>query len=251
MNASERFWNASLQELKRGYVQEDSCFVCLLCGQSFEKGIVYPEEGILYEVERYMQLHILNSHESVFASLIKMERKLTGLTDHQKNLMQMFYQGKSDSEIQRELDIGSTSTIRNHRFVLKEKERQARVFLAMMELLKDRDRYAPGMVAIHKGATMIDERYNTTVKEKEQILKRYFSGGSSGRLRTFIMKEKSRLVVLAELARRFEPGRMYTEKEIDQQLKAAYDDYVTLRRYLVDYGFLERRPDGSRYWLKA
>lgn len=254
LETSEQFWNASLEELKRGYTEEAGAYRCILCGQTVEKGIVYPEEGILYEAERYMQLHIQKSHESVFASLLKMDRKLTGLTDHQKNLMQLFYQGKSDADIKRELGMGSTSTIRNHRFVLKEKERQARILLALMELLKDRDRHAPALLSIHKGALQVDERYNTTLREKEQILKRYFTGGaagSPGRLKTFIMKEKSRLVVLAELARGFEPGRVYSEKEIDLRLKASYDDYVTLRRCLVDYGFLERLPDGSQYWVKS
>lgn len=251
MNTSERFWNASLEELKKGYVEESNRFVCLLCGQSFDKGIVYPEEGILYEVERYMQLHIDKSHESVFACLLKMDRKLNGLTDHQKDLMQMFYQGKSDAEVQRALGIGSPSTIRNHRFVLKEKERQAKVLLAVLELMKEKDRHAPGLVPIHKGATQIDDRYNTTVREQERTLKRYFPNGTGGRLKTFIMKEKSRLIVLGELARRFESGRRYTEKEVDLLLKAAYDDYVTLRRCLVDYGFMERLPDGSQYWAKV
>ncbi|ABO50362.1 hypothetical protein Dred_1837 [Desulforamulus reducens MI-1] len=36
------------------------------------------------------------------------------------------------------MGIGSTSTIRNHRFVLKDKERQAKLILAIMELLKDK-----------------------------------------------------------------------------------------------------------------
>ena len=41
-----------------------------------------------------------------------MDKKLTGLTEHQKNLiLPFFYQGKNDKEIQKELDIGSTSTI--------------------------------------------------------------------------------------------------------------------------------------------
>ena len=48
-----------------------------------------------------------------------------------------FYQGKSDKDIQKELEIGSSSTIRNHRFVFREKERQAKVFLALMELLNE------------------------------------------------------------------------------------------------------------------
>ena len=136
MDLSERFWNAPLDELKRGYVDEKQHFLCLLCGTKIEKGLIYKEKEALYEAERYMRLHIEQSHESVFDYIISMDKKLTGLTDHQNKLIRLFHEGKSDKTVQEEMGIGSASTIRNHRFVLKEKERQAKMFLALMELLK-------------------------------------------------------------------------------------------------------------------
>lgn len=139
METSNIFWNASLEELKHGYIQDHDSFTCLLCGEKIEKGIIYPYENRLYESERIIKIHIKDAHQSVFDYLIKMDKKLTGLTDHQKSLLRLFYQGKNDKEVQQELGIGSTSTIRHHRFALKEKERQAKTFLAMMELLKEKD----------------------------------------------------------------------------------------------------------------
>ncbi len=251
MGVPESFWNASLEDLKHGYIEESHCFTCLLCGQSFAKGVIYPEEGILYEVERYMLLHIEKIHGSVFEYLLQIDKKLTGLTDHQKNLLRLFYQGKSDKEVQKEMGIGSASTIRNHRFVLKEKERQAKLFLAMMELLKERDQYAPAFINIHNNATMIDDRYNVTRSEYEQIVSKYFPEGIEGPLKTFPPKQKQKIVVLREICQRFQVGENYEENEVNQILKAAYDDYVTLRRYLIEYGFMDREPDGSRYWLKV
>ncbi|MEJ8548807.1 DUF2087 domain-containing protein [Brevibacillus borstelensis] len=250
MNVSERFWNATLDELKRGYIQEDDHIACLLCGKTFEKGIIYPEDGVLYETERYVRLHIEKTHKSAFDYLIGLDKKLTGLTEHQNSLLRLFYQGKSDAEVQKELGIGSASTIRNHRFVLKEKERQAKVFLAMMELLKEKDKHAPAFIDVHQTAKMVDDRYNVTEEENRAILKRYFPEGTGGPLKTFPMKEKQRVVVLRQIAKRFESDRTYTEKEVNEFLKALYDDYVTVRRYLIDYGFLDRKADGSEYWLK-
>jgi len=55
-----------------------------------------------------------------------------------------------------------------------------------------------------------------------------------------------RLVVLDWLARLFEPGHAYPESEVNERLSAVHPDYVALRRYLVDDGFLHRR-DGF-YW---
>lgn len=245
------FWRASLQELQQGYIEDERHFICLLCGRYFEKGIVYPEYGVIYESWRYVRLHIEKAHGSVFDYLLHLDKKLTGLTEHQKALLALFYRGQSDGEIQRQMGIGSASTIRNHRFVLKEKERQAKIFLTMMELLKAKDQYAPAIVNIHPHARMVDDRYNITGEENARILHKYFPQGTEGTLKAFPRREKQRLAIIRELARRFKPDRLYTEKEVNEVLHTAYDDYVTLRRYLIEYGFLDRKPDGSQYWLKS
>jgi hypothetical protein len=44
----------------------------------------------------------------------------------------------------------------------------------------------------------------------------------------------------------FEPGRTYEEIEVNRILLAVYDDYVTLRRTLVDFEFLDR--EFGFYW---
>ncbi len=250
MGNSDIFWNSSMEELKRGYVCEAEHFVCLLCGERTELGVVYPAEGRYYDAEKAMRRHIGKEHGSVFESLIGLDKRLTGLTDHQTSLLRLFYQGKSDDEVRKELGIGSASTIRNHRFVLKEKERQAKVYLALMELLKEKDRHAPEFVNVPKTARMVDERYYITADEAKSVLEKYFPEGRGGRLTTFAIKEKHKLVVLAELAKRFEPGRSYAEKEVNEILLTAYEDYAVLRRYLIEYGFMDREPDGSKYWLK-
>ncbi len=243
------FWNASLEELKNGYVEEGDYYICLICGKKIEKGIVYSGDGVLYEAGRYIRVHIEQAHESVFEHLIHLDKRLTGLTDHQSGLLQLFYQGKSDGEVQKEMGIGSASTIRNHRFALKEKERQAKVFLALMELLRGKNKRSPGYLPPHKTARMIDDRYNITQEESERIIKKYFPEGTDSPLKTLDMKEKSKLVVLREIARRFEAKKFYNEKEVNEILKTACDDFATLRRYLIEYGFLERKSDGSQYWL--
>jgi hypothetical protein len=250
MQVSERFWNASTDELKRGYMQEGDLYICLMCGKSYERGIVYRDEDTFYEAEKYMRVHLGNSHQSVFAYLNGLDKKLTGLTDHQSSLLKAFYEGKSDAEVQKELSIGSASTIRNHRFVLKEKERQSKVFLAMMELLKERDKHAPAFVSLHQNAKMVDDRYNVTEEENEKMLNKYFPEGTNGPLKTFPLKEKQKLIVLREIAKRFDSEKTYNEKQVNAILKAAYHDYVTVRRYLIEYGFLDRKPDGSEYWKK-
>ncbi|MGE5329425.1 MAG: DUF2087 domain-containing protein [Deltaproteobacteria bacterium] len=250
MDVSELFWNASLDELKKGYVKDHEQYICLLCGKKFEEGIIYSDEGVFYEAQRYMRVHIERVHKSVFEYLIQLDKKLTGLTNHQRSLLELFYQGKNDIQVQKEMKIGSSSTIRNHRFVLKEKERQAKVLLAIMELFKERDEYAPTFLDIHKTAKMVDERYNITHEENEAVIKKYFPEGPDGSLKTFDIKEKERLIVLRYIVKRIDREQIYSEKQINEILEKVYDDYVILRRYLIEYGFLDRKPDGSEYWRK-
>ncbi|MFT8322053.1 MAG: DUF2087 domain-containing protein [Bacillus sp. (in: firmicutes)] len=247
MELSEFFWNATIDELKRGYIEQEHQYVCLLCGKTVEKGIIYPHNNVLYEAERYMQIYIQETHHSVFAYLIGLDKKLTGLTEHQNNLLQLFYQGKSDAEVKQELNIGSASTIRHHRFVLKEKERQAKTFLALMELLKEKDQHAPAFIPVHKQAKMVDERYNITEEEQQKAADKYFS---KGKLTKFPLKEKQKLIVLREITNRLKSDKEYTENELNEVLNAIYVDHVLIRRYLIEYGFVDRKADGSSYWLK-
>jgi len=250
MNISELFWNASLDDLKCGYVQEKDHYVCLLCGEKIEQGIIYPEDGILYEASKYMRIHIDKVHQSVFEYLTQLDKKVTGLTEHQTNLIRLFYQGKSDGEVQKEMGIGSASTIRNHRFSLREKERQSKVYLVMMELLKEKVKHEPTFLDPPKTAKMVDDRYKVTQRDSDKLLKTFFPEGIDGPLKTFSIKEKHKLVVLQEIVKRFQGEQTYTEKEVNQILKLVYPDFVTLRRYLIEYGFLDRKPDGSQYWLR-
>jgi hypothetical protein len=67
-----------------------------------------------------------------------------------------------------------------------------------------------------------------------------------GRLLQLPSQESKRRVVLDHIVRIFEPGVRYSEREVNVLLTAFFADYVTLRRYLVDYGFLGR--EAGQYW---
>jgi len=67
-----------------------------------------------------------------------------------------------------------------------------------------------------------------------------------GRLSGIPVVRGKRLVVLDYVAGRFEPGRVYPERDVNFVLGMLHADYAALRRALVDEGFLERR-DGF-YW---
>jgi ArsR family transcriptional regulator, arsenate/arsenite/antimonite-responsive transcriptional repressor len=62
----------------------------------------------------------------------------------------------------------------------------------------------------------------------------------AGKLAALPRKHGQMLVVLDEVARRFEPERQYAEREVNVILEEINEDYCTLRRLLVDYGYLTR-----------
>ncbi|HML47822.1 MAG TPA: DUF2087 domain-containing protein, partial [Clostridia bacterium] len=94
-------------------------------------------------------------------------------------------------------------------------------------------------------------RFEITQLEYEKILKTMFSSLEPLRLKQLSPKEKKRVVCLHRIAEVFEPARRYTEKEVNELLTPIFDDFSSLRRELVDYGFVERERDCSAYWRKA
>ncbi|MFB9328366.1 DUF2087 domain-containing protein [Paenibacillus aurantiacus] len=258
MELNERFWSAGLEDLKRGYLFDEATrsYSCLVCGETYEEGVVYRVAGHddrMYEASKMARHHLEAVHGSMLAYLLGLDKKATGLTDLQKELIRDFASGLSDAEIVKRAGSGSASTIRNHRFVLKEKAKQAKLLLAVMELMETGvSAEAPRFVPIHRTATQVDERYAITEDDYEKLLKQYLPKGPDGPLESFPRKEKKKIAILRHLSSKFEAGRRYSEKEINERLKPFWDeDYVTLRRYLIEYGYLDRTDDGSSYWLKG
>jgi len=73
----------------------------------------------------------------------------------------------------------------------------------------------------------------------------------AGRLQQWPARRTVQRKAVALLARRFEPGREYREREVNELLMDGHTfaDWALLRRCLVDWGFVLREPDGTRYRL--
>jgi len=244
------FDNVTLPELQQGFQfhLQTRNYACLFCKQTFHQGIIYPVGDILCEAEKAMTLHIQQTHGSVFETLIQLDKKYTGLSDVQSEMLQLFYKGQSDKEILEQSSAGSISTIRQHRFKLKEKERQAKIFLALMVNLENSK--VPSKDIPPEEEIIVDTRYGITENEREKVLQTYFKNGLDGAVDIFPSKEKRKIIVLQHILKRFETNKKYSEKEVNEIIKTAHDDYVTVRRYFIEYGFLDRDNDGSQYWVK-
>ncbi len=88
-------------------------------------------------------------------------------------------------------------------------------------------------------------------EELEIVLSKYYLSLSPLKLNRMPSKEKKRYLCLLPIVSLFQFGIIYTEKEVNEIIKHVYiEDYCMIRRYLVDYQFIERLPNGSNYWLK-
>ncbi len=61
-----------------------------------------------------------------------------------------------------------------------------------------------------------------------------------GRVTHLPVQFSKRMLVLRWLVEQFDPGREYSEREVNDLLTGHGEDHATLRRYLVDAGLLER-----------
>lgn len=68
----------------------------------------------------------------------------------------------------------------------------------------------------------------------------------AGRLVNLPAKQSHRRVVLDRLAQEFDVGVRYGERQVNGILRRFHDDVATLRRSLVDEGFLDR--EAGQYW---
>ena len=79
--------------------------------------------------------------------------------------------------------------------------------------------------------------------EEARILRIYLR---DGRLSSIPTQRTKRLVVLDLLAQDFELGVRYRETQVNAILRRYHEDVASLRRYLVDEGFLDRAA--GEYW---
>jgi len=87
--------------------------------------------------------------------------------------------------------------------------------------------------------------------EDRALLRAMTKNGRLDQLPSLRHKPQRLQVMLRWLASQFAPDAFYTEKEVNTILKTAHDDFASLRRYLVDFGYLQRELGGRKYWLAS
>lgn len=86
-----------------------------------------------------------------------------------------------------------------------------------------------------------EERIN---KYKGKVLTAFFK---KNKLVKLPVQRKKKLIVLEEFVKKFKTSRRYTEENVNEIITQSYGDYCTIRRLLVEEGFMHR--DKQIYWL--
>jgi hypothetical protein len=69
-----------------------------------------------------------------------------------------------------------------------------------------------------------------------------------GSLKTLPAQRKKLEAILRYIAKAFEVGKHYSEKQVNEILARYHEDTATLRRELVGYGLMKREGGGGAYW---
>ena len=73
---------------------------------------------------------------------------------------------------------------------------------------------------------------------RQKVIRSFFAYGKLKAIPTQLKKER---IVLEEIAKAFEPGKKYSEAEVNDIIGAYYEDFCTLRKDMVDEGILQRK----------
>ena len=130
-------------------------------------------------------------------------------------------------------DAGAVTSYRNQYYVMYSLKKE--VFLArILDIIQEESDEA----AIQARR---DEEY------RQKVIDSFFA---YGKLRSIPAQRKKERIILEEIVKAFEPGRIYTEREVNIIIADFHDDFCTIRRDMIGEGLMER-AEGIYRRIKA
>jgi hypothetical protein len=83
-------------------------------------------------------------------------------------------------------------------------------------------------------------------EDVRKVLKNFLN--ADGTLKQIPSSGNKLLIILGLIVDVFAFDTNYTEKEVNTILRRFHTDTASLRRYLIDYGFMGRESNGTKYW---
>ena len=79
---------------------------------------------------------------------------------------------------------------------------------------------------------------------RKRVIESFFE---YGKLKAIPAQRKKERIILEEIAKAFEPGRTYTEREVNIIIADIHDDFCTIRRDMIGEKIMAR--ENGTYWL--
>lgn len=237
----------TLTEIEQGWHQTDTAFVCNYCGASFANDQVFPVEDNFYPAAKMIRHHLTTVHPQAIDDLINTDSKYNTLTAKQRTLLSAFATGAKDAIIANQMAVAA-ATVRHQKFTFREKAKQAKLYLAIYERVFNQTPATDSLVHLPEQVGIEDDRFAITTAEYNRLVAKYFTTTAPLRLARWPKHQKAILAVLKRITVTLPAEQHFTERELTDQLKPIYADFPLLRRYLVDYGFLQRTANGRDYW---
>ena len=98
---------------------------------------------------------------------------------------------------------------------------------------------------IKEESEVIAEQKQREDAYREKVIKTFFE---YGKLKSIPAQRKKQRICLEEIAKSFEVGKEYEEKEVNEIILRFHEDFCTIRRDMICEHIMER--DGSMYRLK-
>ena len=87
-----------------------------------------------------------------------------------------------------------------------------------------------------------DEQQKREDEYRSKVIRAFFE---YGKLRSIPVQRKKKLICYEQIAARFETGKVYEEKEVNEIISTIHEDYCTIRRDMISEGIFRR--EGNRY----
>ena len=160
----------TVDDLMKGYVYDEShrVYTCLFCGEIFEEDLVYKCEEQLCTAKKAVEMHIIKEHGSPFDFLIGLDKKYTGLTDRQKEILEIIF-SESDNKLVAEKMETTPATVRSYKFKMRENLRQSKVYLALFYLIEQKNNEDKNMSAGNIWEAAIYEKLKSIEKKIDEI----------------------------------------------------------------------------------
>lgn len=231
--------NLTLADLQRGWsTTTDQALVCNYCATTWPAGT--SPATITAHLE---QQHGGNRH-----ALIQLESRYNTLTAKQRDLLSAFATGIKDRDLAEQTGV-TAATIRHQKFTFREKAKQAKLYLATYQAVFAAEDPQDRLLDVPQHPQEPDDRWLITEEEAAKILQHYFDFDQEPlRLKRWPKKQKAVIVILTRIIDEIPADRQFTEPQINAYLKPIYFDYTMVRRFLIEYNFLQRTPDGTAYW---